>query len=322
MRASRLLQLLLLLQTRGRLTAPELAAELEVSVRTIYRDMDSLSAAGVPIYADRGPAGGYQLVSGYTTRLTGMTADEADSLFLAGIPGPAAELGLGTVFAAAQLKVLAALPPELRSRATRVTERFHLDAPGWFTESESVPHLALAADAVWNSYKLRVRYERWNRTDVERILEPLGIVLKAGAWYVIANADGQPRMYRASRILAAELLDETFERPPGFDLATYWADRSAELTSYLYKEKVIVRLSPHGQRMLFLLGQVISRAGRENAGEPDADGWVRTVLPTESITHAVHQLMQLGPDVEVLEPVELRERIMTAASGLVELYGD
>jgi predicted DNA-binding transcriptional regulator YafY len=320
MRASRLLHLLLLLQNRGRMTAPELATALEVSVRTVYRDVESLSAAGVPVYADRGPAGGYQLVEGYTTRLTGMTAEEADTLFLAGIPGPAAELGLGTVFAAAQMKVLAALPPELRSRANRVTERFFLDAPGWFTEAESVPHLALVADSVWNTFRLRVQYERWNRTTVERVLEPLGIVLKAGAWYLIAQIDGQPRMYRASRIREAELLDETFERPADFDLADYWSTRSAELTALLYKETVTVRLSPHGRQMLFLLGQVISRAGREKMSEPDEAGWVRTELPTESITHAVHQLLQLGPDVQVLAPPELRDRLKAAAAGLVELY--
>ena len=160
MRASRLVNLLLLLQSRGGLTAAELARELEVSVRTVHRDVEELSAAGVPIFAERGPLGGIRLVDGYRTRLTGMTADEAEALFLAGLPGPAAQLGLGTVVAAAQLKVMAALPPELRSRASRIVERFHLDAAAWFHADEAVPHLATLSAAVWDGRAVRISYER------------------------------------------------------------------------------------------------------------------------------------------------------------------
>src|SRR5512143_4170325 len=160
MRASRLVALLLLLQARGRLTAAELARELEVSVRTVHRDVEALAAAGVPVYAERGPHGGIRLVDGYRTRLTGMTGDEAEALFLAGIPGPAAELGLGTVVAAAQLKVLASLPPEPRTRASRLVERFHLDAGDWFRASQPVPHLAVLSDAVWSSTRIAIDYER------------------------------------------------------------------------------------------------------------------------------------------------------------------
>ena len=160
MRASRLVNLLLLLQSRGGLTAAELARELEVSVRTVHRDVEELSAAGVPIFAERGPLGGIRLVDGYRTRLTGMTADEAEALFLAGLPGPAAQLGLGTVVAAAQLKVMAALPPELRSRASRIVERFHLDAAGWFQADEAVPHLATLSTAVWDGRRAVISYAR------------------------------------------------------------------------------------------------------------------------------------------------------------------
>src|SRR5919107_5703449 len=169
MRASRLVNLLLLLQTRGMMTARELSRELEVSVRTIYRDVDALSQSGVPIYAERGPHGGIRLVEGYRTRLTGLTPDEAEALFLSGLPGPAAELGLGTVVASSRLKVLAALPNELRGRATRLLERFHLDAAGWFQAGEHVPHLADVAEAVWEGRQILVEYQRGDKS-VERRL--------------------------------------------------------------------------------------------------------------------------------------------------------
>src|SRR2546423_13951188 len=143
--------------------AAQVAEEVEVSVRTVCRDVGALGAAGVPLYGDGGHAGGYRLLDGYRTRLTGLTADEAESLFLAGAPGPAAELGLGAVLAPAQLKLLAALPQELRSRAGRIPERFHLDAPGWFRDADRTPHLSAVADAVWNQQLIRVRYRRWAR---------------------------------------------------------------------------------------------------------------------------------------------------------------
>ena len=191
MRASRLLSLLLLLQTRGRMTAQQLADELEVSVRTIYRDVDALNAAGVPLYGDAGHDGGYQLLDGYRTRLTGLTPAEAEALFLSGLPGPAAELGLGGVLAAATLKLRAALPASMRDSADRLSEGFYLDAPGWYRPERKVPCLAEVASAVWERQVIRMRYSRWKAPEeVVRTIEPHGLVLKAGTWYVVARCEG------------------------------------------------------------------------------------------------------------------------------------
>ena len=195
MRATRLVSLLLLLQTRGLLTAGELAELLEVSVRTVHRDVESLAAAGVPVEAVRGPAGGYRLAGGYRTRLTGLTADEAEALFAAGMPGPAAELGLGGELAAARLKVLAALPAELQERATQASRLFHLDTRGWFRAGDRVPHLPAIAEAVWHRRRVRLRYREGPRT-VQRTIDPLGLVLKGGAWYLVARRSVGMRVYR------------------------------------------------------------------------------------------------------------------------------
>jgi len=322
MRASRLLSLLLLLQNRGRMSAPALAAELEVSVRTVYRDVESLGAAGVPIYADRGPAGGYQLLDGYRTRLTGLTSDEADSLFLAGVPGPAAELGLGGALAAAQLKLTAALPAELRDRASRVGERFHLDAPGWFRDAEDTPFLSDLATALWRDQRIAVRYRRWGHDEVDRLLDPLGLVLKAGVWYLVAGGPtGAPRTYRVSRVLSLRTCPGRTHRPPDFSLAEFWRTRSAELRAALWRAEATVRLSPRGLELVpVLLGQLEARAVAESAGEPAGDGWVTATLPIESTRHAESVLLRLGADVEVLAPPELRERLAAVARALVARY--
>jgi predicted DNA-binding transcriptional regulator YafY len=336
MRASRLLSVLLLLQARGRMTAQELADELEVSVRSVYRDIESLGAAGVPVYAEHGPGGGYQLVGGYRTRLTGLSGDEAESLFLAGLPGAAAELGLGTVLAGAQLKLLAALPPELRSRAGRIRERFHLDAPGWYQEADRTPHLSAVADAAWNQRAIRVRYRRAGRAgkQVDRILEPLGVVLKAGVWYMVArardaaadaaggaDAASRLRTYRVGRVLALETLDERFERPESFDLAEFWQSWSRRFEASSYRGEAVVRLAPRAlERAPFLLSPVAARACVETAEAPDRDGWVRAVLPIESVEHALTELVRLGADAEVLEPPELRERFAQTARALAAMY--
>ncbi|MEU3780970.1 YafY family protein [Streptomyces sp900129855] len=309
MKSSRLVSLLLLLQTRGRMTAAQLAEELQVSVRTVYRDVDALGAAGVPLYGDAGHAGGYRLLDGYRTRLTGLTADEAEALFLAGAPGPAAELGLGSVLAAAQLKVRAALPPELRAHADRISGRFHLDAPGWYADDAETPYLPAVADAVWNSRVLHVLYRRWAEpTDVERRLEPYGLVLKAGRWYVVAGPG--PRTFRVDQILELASRGEEFARPDGFDLAAYWAGYQRAFHERLYRGEALVRLAP-GVRL-----------PRAVDGRVDDDGWTLARVPIESVAHAQAEFLRLGADIEVLKPPELRERIARTVAELAARYGN
>ena len=319
MRASRLVTVLLLLQSRGQMTAAELAAELEVSERTIHRDVDALSASGVPVYAERGPHGGIRLVDGYRTRLTGLTGDEAEALFLAGIPGPAAELGLGTVVAAAQLKVLASLPPELRTRATRLVERFHLDAGEWFKASEPVPHLAALSDAVWSSSRIAIGYRR-EESVVERILEPLGLVLKAGIWYVVAGVDNQIRTYRVSRVDSAALTAERFERPSGFDLAAYWSESTAAYERDVPRLDVDVRVRPDRiERLRSAVGSAVV-----NAAEPlpgiDPEGWLRLRLRLDWPDDSAGTLLGAGRWVEVLGPPEVRSRVASTARAIAERY--
>jgi predicted DNA-binding transcriptional regulator YafY len=323
MRASRLVSVLLLLQSRGRMTAQQLADELEVSVRTIYRDVGSLHAAGVPLYGDAGPDGGYQLLAGYRTRLTGLTAAEAESLFLTGLPGPAADLGLGTVAAAARLKVLAALPDELRDRAGRISSRFHLDAPGWYHEGEENPFLAAVADAVWGDKVLQVRYRRWRAPEeVTRTLWPYGLVLKAGRWYLVAGSDpDRVATYRVSQILDLQSTGDSFQRPAGFDLAGYWLSYLDDFDRRRHRAQAVVRLSPHGrERLAHLMGSIVARAADASAARDRRKGWIRATIPIESLEHAAGELLRLGADVEVLAPPELRERLADTARRLAATY--
>jgi len=319
MRASRLVNLLLLLQSRGGMTASQLAEELEVSVRTIHRDVEELSAAGVPIFAERGPLGGIRLVDGYRTRLTGMTADEAEALFLSGLSGPAAQLGLGTVVAAAQLKVMAALPPELRSRASRLVQRFHLDAAGWFQANEEVPHLATLSTAVWEGRAVAVDYDRGNDV-VSRTLGPLGLVLKGGIWYVVAAVDGQVRTYRASRVVGATVLDEPIDRPEDFDLASFWVESSAAYEREAPTVVVDVRVR---EDQAWRLNQVFGRgtvSGAERVEEADHAGTVRLRIRLGYPDEAPGMLLAVGHNLEVLGPAEVREKVVMLANRIAERY--
>lgn len=309
--ASRLLSILMLLQARGRVSARDLAAEFEVSVRTIHRDIEQLSAAGIPVYADRGCNGGFALVEGYRTRLTGLTQPEAEALFLAGLPGPAAQLGLADILSAARLKLIAALPAYVQPGAERISTRFHLDPTPWFRAVDPHPALQAIARAVWNAQALKLRYRPAGKSDARpRKLWPLGVVLKAGVWYLVAQSGKSIRTYRVANIDDVEVTEETFTRPTDFDLAGHWNASSRSYEANVWRCHAEVRLSPTGVDRLELLGPKVVAAARETA-RPDHDGWVRCMLPIESIDQGLRELMRLCDDVEVLGPAELRAK-MTA----------
>ena len=318
MRASRLLSILLMLQTRGRLTAESLAATFEVSVRTVYRDIEQLSAAGVPVYADRGPGGGFQLLDGFRTKLTGLTENEAETLFLSGLPGPATQLGLADQLLSAQLKLTAALPERSRAGAQKTAQRFHLDPVDWFKSPDQARLLPALATAVWTETVIEIAYQRGTSTATRR-LHPLGLVLKAGTWYVVAERGGERRTYRVSNIQALTPTGERFDRPKDFDLVRYWTESSRAFEVGLYREQAVLRASPRALRRLERLGATVSEAARESAGTPDADGWVRVTIPVESFDQAAIDLLLLGGEAEVVKPRELRRRVAAAARTMAKL---
>lgn len=343
MRAARLIHLVLLLQSRPSLTAAELAERLEVSERTVSRDVQALAEAGVPVYADRGRTGGYRLVGGYRTRLTGLGRTEAEALFLSGVPGALRDMGLADAASAARLKVSAALLPELRGAPDTAAQRFHLDAPGWWREPDAPELLPAVAEAVWGDRRLAVTYRRRpEAAAVEREVEPYGLVLKAGVWYLVARvpeAGGAYRVYRVERFERAETpaagagsAEGTdgaegaeragFERDEEFDLPGFWAERAAAFARSILRDEVTLRLSPDGLRRLpFVTDRLAAEDAVAAAGEPDEEGWTAVRLRVESADVAYTQLLSLGPDAELLGPPELRARFAEAAARTAALYG-
>ncbi|MFD7867276.1 helix-turn-helix transcriptional regulator [Streptomyces sp. NPDC057682] len=324
MRAARLIRMVLLLQSRPGMGAAELARELGVSERTVTRDAQALSEAGVPVYAERGRAGGYRLVGGYRTGLTGLARDEAEALFLSGLPSALRAMGLADAASTARLKVSAALLPSLRDAPAGAARRFHLDAPGWYREPVTPALLPAVAGAVWDDRRILTRYRRPGRDeDAERALAPYGLVLKAGVWYLCARAEEGFRVYRIDRFTAVEVSEERFARDEDFDLAAFWESRAADFARSILRSEVVLRLSPAAVERL---GHATDRAAAGEAlaaaGPPDADGWVTVTLPVESPEVAYGQLLALGPELEVLAPAALRTRFAGAARALHRLYGD
>ncbi len=323
MRSARLLAMLLRLQRTGPATAGTLAAELEVSERTVYRDVATLQAAGVPLWTETGPHGGIRLLEGWRSPIDGFTAAETVALTLG--PAGAADLGLGAVLTAARSKLRSSAPdaPGTPGRQAddlaHITERFLLDAPGWFHHADANTALATVAEAVWDGRRLDISYDTRGRT-VERRLDPLGLVLKAGTWYLVAARREQPRTYRVSRIGDATVLPEPGWRPEGFDLADWWAASAAEFDLAIRPLATRLRVSPDAAR---LLARAVPGSATRVAladGTPGDDGWTEIELPVESVRIAVTQLAGV-PGVEVLSPVELRAALAALGESMAALNG-
>lgn len=325
MRADRLLSLLMLLQVRGRMTAQQLSDELEVSERTIYRDIDALSVAGVPVYAERGPGGGCALLDSYRTSLTGFTEDELRALFMLSIPAPLAELGVSQELKGALLKLSAALPTSRRFEEERVRQRIHLDWEGWFQPDEPVPHLHTIHRAVWEDRKLYLTYCTYLLplgAPVERLVAPYGLVAKAGIWYVVCARKDRTRVIRVSHVMDARLTEERFERPPDFDLAVFWIKSCAEYEANRPFLPVTARVSPDLIPYLPLYFGNSVRDEIARCGPPDADEWITLTLPFETLEDARTRILGFGRAVEVLEPEALRVSIIDYAHQITDFYGE
>lgn len=307
--------MLLLLQAHGRLSAREIAARLEVSERTIDRDMEALSMAGVPVYAERGRHGGWSLTEDYRTDLTGLTESELRSLALATAPSVLADLGLGEAAERAFAKLLAALPDARRRGAHAARGYLHVDPSGWRRPHEAAPLLPDLERAVRLERRIGMRYERaFEQGVVERVVDPLGLVAKGSVWYLVAAMETQPRTYRASRIQAVDVLDAPARRPADFDLPTWWAGSRAEYEAQLPTFHAAVRIGP-GTIQRARWGWRFGRIESEDA--PAADGWVACRLRFDTLEVAIDAVLGLGPDVIVDDPPELEARVLAAARAIV-----
>ncbi|MFV1497899.1 WYL domain-containing protein [Phaeobacter sp. JH20_02] len=314
MKSSRLLSILLLLQTRGLMTAQQLADEFEVSLRTIHRDIDQLSYAGVPVFAERGRGGGYRLMDGYQTRLTGLDADEARSLLLAGLGSALDDLGLLKAASQTELKIMASLSGPARDQAVVVSERFLLDPQGWYRKKDTAPFVSEVASAVWNERRLSIEYESWKGV-VDRVVSPLAIVLKAGNWYLVALVE-TPRVYKIANIRSIKVLDDTFSRPTTFDISAFWNSWIADFEHRLKSQSVALHVSSTGLRMLNEMGF----APQSPALIPKRKGWFCVNVQMEVGVKAIRDVLSLGAEAEVHGPAAFREEVIAEARKVIDLY--
>jgi predicted DNA-binding transcriptional regulator YafY len=317
MRADRLISILTFLQNKSRMTAGDLATRLEVSERTIFRDMEALGMAGIPVVADRGVGGGWSLLDSYRTHLTGLNLAEIQALFVNTPQQLLDDLGLRAASELALIKLLGNLPALQRQNAEFIRQRIHIDSSGWKDFNEDISALPAVQEAIWSERKVTLVYRRGDGETVERTLDPLGLVAKGSVWYLIAGVENDFRTYRVSRIDSVTMLAEPVIRPPEFDLATYWRDSTARFTATLprYPAKMRVKTS--------MLAWIKSwRFGKIDAiSAPDADDWVEVTAVFDVIEEACGYILGCGDHIEVLEPAELRVRVIELAQNVVAFYG-
>ncbi|MBE0699585.1 MAG: WYL domain-containing protein [Anaerolineaceae bacterium] len=321
MRADRLISILLLLQSRGRMTARELARELEVSERTIYRDVEALSASGVPLYAEHGPGGGLDLLDSYRTNLTGLNEGELRALFMvSGAPGPLDRLGISRDLKSALLKLTAEMPDSQRINEEKVQQRFILDWAWWNHAQEPAPHLSTLQQAVWDDCRLRLTYQTYLNLPIILYVEPYGLVAKAGMWYLVAIINRSPRVYQVSGLIDVVVLEEHFERRVDFRLADFWRQWCSEYEQQQRGYLVRLRLSPGLIKLLPLyFGRRVSGLIKD-AQPPDVEGWVTLTLAFESLDAARDRVLGLGSAAEVIEPEALRMSLMDYAAQICNVY--
>lgn len=319
MRADRLLSILLLMQTNRRVTARILAQRFEVSERTIHRDMEALSGLGVPVFAGRGNGGGWELLEPYRTNLTGLSEAEAQALLLAQSKHVLSDLGLRQAADSAFIKLLASLPAMVRRNAELVQQRIHVDGAGWRQWEERAPALPTLQTALWQDRQVHLAYQRSDETVVERLVYPLGLVVRGSVWYLVAAVDGEARTYRVARVQDARLADGQGMRPPDFDLATYWEQSKAEFQASLPRYMATLRIDseilPHA-RWAWRFARIV------HTHPPDAHGWRQIEVNFEVEEEACICVLAFGPQVEVLAPLELRAKVACRAQAVVECYAN
>ncbi len=322
MRADRLISIVMLLQTQELITAEELARELEVSTRTIYRDITALNVAGIPIYTDRGPGGGIALLESYRTTLTGMSEDEARALFMLSIPQALVDLGVGQKLKTALLKLAVALPPGKQMVQAHTQQRIYLDSTSWDEPEEPSPHLGILHKATWEDRLVRIIYRGNFDAFIEFMVEPLGLVAKLNTWYLVGRDHGHTRVFKIADIIEVELSDQIFTREAGFDLECYWKEwcKASQSRRPVFTSRLKVAPSLLS-KLHYYLDEGVRYSLDESVSE-DSRGWKVITIYYEHFFQARESILSFGRAAEVLEPEALRCSVIDFARQIVDFYGE